>query len=67
VVAEGGNLIFVRAAGDYEAIMSWSVENLGRHPDLSFSRQLAFAVRRQARYPPSPPPTGIASKPDATS
>ncbi|WP_316975609.1 ABC transporter substrate-binding protein [Shumkonia mesophila] len=36
VVAEGGNLIFVRAAGDYEAIMSWSVETWGGHPDLSF-------------------------------
>lgn len=36
VVAEGGNLIFVRAAGDFDVVMSWSVETWGGHPDLSF-------------------------------
>jgi peptide/nickel transport system substrate-binding protein len=34
-VAEG-TLLQRRAAGDFDAIMSWSVETWGGHPDLSF-------------------------------
>ena len=35
VVAQG-SLVERRNSGDYEAIMSWSVETWGGHPDLSF-------------------------------
>ncbi len=35
VVAQG-TMIDARAAGDYEAMISWSVETWGGHPDLSF-------------------------------
>ncbi|MBE0530465.1 MAG: ABC transporter substrate-binding protein [Rhodospirillales bacterium] len=55
VVAEGGNLIFVRAAGDYEAIMSWSVETWGGHPDLSFfldSWHSQFVAKPGSPQPP---------------
>jgi peptide/nickel transport system substrate-binding protein len=36
VVAQGNTMINARAAGDYEAMISWSVETWGGHPDLSF-------------------------------
>ncbi len=35
VVAQG-TMVDARAAGDYEAMISWSVETWGGHPDLSF-------------------------------
>jgi peptide/nickel transport system substrate-binding protein len=35
VVAQG-SMFDRRAAGDYEAMISWSVETWGGHPDLSF-------------------------------
>lgn len=55
VVAQGGNLIFVRAAGDYDAIMSWSVETWGGHPDLSFfldSWHSQFVAQPGSSQPP---------------
>ena len=50
VVAQGS--MFDRRArpATIEAMISWSVETWGGHPDLSLlPRQLAFAVRRSAR------------------
>ncbi len=55
VVAEGGNLIFVRSSGDFDAIMSWSVETWGGHPDLSFfldSWHSQFVVAPGVAQPP---------------
>ncbi len=55
VVAEGGNLIVQRNSGDYEAIMTWSVETWGGHPDLSFfldSWHSQFVAKAGTPQPP---------------
>jgi len=54
-VAEGGNLVVQRNSGDYEAIMTWSVETWGGHPDLSFfldSWHSQFVAKAGTPQPP---------------
>ena len=46
-----GTLLTRRAAGDFDTMISWSVETWGGHQDLVLlPRQLALAVRRAARH-----------------
>ncbi len=48
-VAQG--MLDRRAAGDFEVVISWSVETWGGHRPVVLPRQLALAVRGAARQP----------------
>ena len=51
-----GTLLTRRAAGDFDTIISWSVETWGGHPDLSFFLDSWHSpVRRSSPAQPQPP------------